>query len=69
MSKNENESARKTTSTHIEVGPPKFQTTIREFARKELGIDDLEYEKGEKAEKAVLKAELELIDIEEKSLD
>lgn len=58
-----------TTTTHIEVGPPKFQTTIREFARKELGINDLDYEKGELMEKATIKAELEVIDIEQNSLD
>jgi hypothetical protein len=55
-----------TTTTHIEFGPPKYQGTIREFARSELGADDLAYEKGGKIEKMVVKAELEVIEVNEK---
>ena len=58
----------RTTTTHIEFGPPKFQGTIREFARAELGADNLEYKKGEKAEKMVVKAELEVIKVKEKEI-
>ena len=69
MADNQDSRVGKTTTTHIEFGPPKFQGTIREFARSELGVDDLEHEKGKKAEKAVVKAELEVIEIKEKRLD
>lgn len=55
-----------TTTTHIEFGPPKFQGTIREYARVELGANDLEYEKGEYSEKMVVKAELEVIEVKTK---
>lgn len=58
-----------TTTTHIEFGPPKYQGTIREFARSELGANDLEYKKGEVAEKMVVKADLEVIEIKEKDLE
>lgn len=58
----------KTTTTHLEFGPPKYQATVREFARSELGVDDLEYNKGETAEKVVVKAELEVIEKKEKNL-
>lgn len=56
------------TNTHIEFGPPKYQGTIREFARSELGANDLQYEKGETAEKMVVKAKLEVIEIKDKEL-
>ena len=56
------------TSTHLKCGPPKFQTTIREFAREDLGIDELEYEQGELMEKATIKAELEVVKVEESEL-
>ena len=57
------------TSTHLKCGPPKFQTTIREFARDELGLDELDYKQGEVMEKATIKAELEVIKVEENNLD
>jgi len=57
-----------TTTTHIEFGPPKYQGTIREFARSELGADDLKYEKGDVAEKIVVKAELEVVEVKKKNL-
>lgn len=55
-----------TTTTHIEFGPPKYQGTIREFARTELGADDLAYEKEGEIEKMVVKAELEVIEVKKK---
>jgi hypothetical protein len=55
-----------TTTTHIEFGPPKFQGTIRKFARSELGANDLDYKKGKKIDKMIVKAELEVIEVKEK---
>ena len=57
------------THTHIKVGPPKFQTTVQKLAREELGIDDLEYKKGERIEKATLKATFEVVDVKEENID
>jgi len=65
---NEDNKIGNTTTTHIEFGPPKYQGTIREFARSELGVDDLKYVKGDVAEKVVVKAELEVIEIKKKHL-
>ena len=50
----ENEAA-KTTSVTVEIGPPKFQTTIDKRARKALGIESLE-----EGDRAVLQADLTL---------
>jgi hypothetical protein len=49
-----------TTKTTIEFGPPKFQATIPEPARKILGAteEEMEYEKGKKMEKIVCEAEI-----------
>lgn len=65
---NEDNKIGNTTTTHIEFGPPKYQGTIREFARSELGVDDLKYVKGDVAEKVVVKAELKVIEIKKKHL-
>lgn len=56
------------TTTHFQIGPPKYQGTVPELARSELDIGDLEYEKGERAERVVLKAELEVVEVKETKL-
>jgi len=57
-----------TTTTHFQIGPPKYQGTVPELARSDLGVDDLEYEQGERAERVVLKAELEVVKVKESQL-
>lgn len=63
-------SERKSVSSTLEFGPPKFQATIPEHVRRILDVteDDLEYVKGEKVEKVVVSAELTIEDIYTKSL-
>ena len=60
----------KTVSTTLEFGPPKFQATIPEHARRILNVteDDLKYEKGDEMEKVVVSAELTVEEIYTKEL-
>lgn len=60
----------KTVSTTLEFGPPKFQATIPEHARRILNVteDDLKYEKGDQMEKVVVSAELTVEEIYTKEL-
>jgi len=60
----------KTVSTTLEFGPPKFQATIPEHARRILNVteDDLKYEKGDEMEKVVVSAELTVEEIYTKDL-
>lgn len=60
----------KTVSTTLEFGPPKFQATIPEHARRILNVteDDLKYVKGDEMEKVVVSAELTVEEIYTKEL-
>lgn len=60
-----------TVTTTLEFGPPKFQATIPEHARRILGLmeSELKYEKGKEAEKVVVEAELTVKDIYTKDLE
>lgn len=57
-------------STTLEFGPPKFQATIPELARRILDVteDDLKYEKGDEMEKVVVSAELTVEEVFTKEL-
>lgn len=60
----------KTVSTTLEFGPPKFQATIPEHARRILNLteEELKYEKGEEMEKVVVSAELTVEEVYTKDL-
>jgi bifunctional DNA-binding transcriptional regulator/antitoxin component of YhaV-PrlF toxin-antitoxin module len=52
----------RTTVTDIEFGPPKYQATIPETARRVLGINDLD-----DSERAIVSAELTLEKVYDKN--
>lgn len=60
----------KTVSTTLEFGPPKFQATIPEHARRILNVteEDLKYQKGDEMEKVVVSAELTVEEVYTKEL-
>ena len=60
----------KSVSTTLEFGPPKFQATIPEHARRILRVteDDLNYEKGKEVQKVVVSADLTVEEVYTKQI-